>query len=79
MKKYKIKVDKKLINSLKPFWRELQRLEDEFYSQVQSIEAKIAKETNIDGIEFFMSDGYYCGVGNAERTMRLIHDEELNA
>ncbi len=38
MNKYSIKVDKKLIVKLKPFWKEMRTLEGEFYDQIQKIE-----------------------------------------
>ena len=77
MKKYPIKTNKKLFLSLKPFWHELKSLEDRFFDDVQKIEKRMAKASKIEDIEFFMSDGYYCGIGNGSRTMRLIHDNEL--
>ena len=77
-KRYPIKADKKLITKLKPFWRQLQELENEHYSRVQKLEKLMQLATKIDGIEFFMSDGYYCGIGNVNRTMKLIFGEELS-
>lgn len=77
MKKYQIETNKNLINKLKPFWRELQSLENKFYNEMQKIEKRMAITVKINDIEFFMSDGYYCGIGNNTRTMRLIHDNEL--
>jgi len=77
MKKYKIKVDEKMIAALKPFWRELQSAESKFFDDVQKIEKHMARTVKIEDIEFFMNDGYYCGIGNGARTMRLIHDREL--
>lgn len=77
MKKYKIEIDDALISKLKPFWKELQALESEFFDDVQKIEKRMARAVKIKDIEFFMCDNYYCGVGNGERTVRLIHDSEL--
>lgn len=77
-KKYPIKADKKLIAKLKPFWLQLQKLENEHYSRVQKLEKLMQLTTKIEGIEFFMTDGYYCGIGNADRTMKLIQDFELD-
>jgi len=74
----KIKVTKGLIKQLRPFWKKLQDLEDIFLREVAELEAKMAQETGIEGIEFFRGfDGWYAGVGNADRTMKLIHDHEL--
>jgi len=77
-KQYPIKVDKKLIVKLQPFWKKLQQLEDAYDQQVLNLEKEMEQSTKIEGIEFFMSDGYFCGIGNADKTMRLIHDEELD-
>jgi len=77
MKKYPIKVNSALIAKLKPFWKKLQQLEDVFDQQVVNLEKEMEQTTKIEGIEFFMSDGGFCGIGNTDRTMRLIHDEEL--
>lgn len=77
MKKYKIKITKKLLNQLKPFWKDLQLLLDEFYSQLDILEKRMESETKIKGIEFFRCDGDYVGIGNVRRTMPLIHDKRL--
>jgi len=34
-------------------------------------------KTKINGIEFFMNDGEFIGIGNEKRTMELIHDTEI--
>lgn len=73
MKKYTIKPPSKRV--LKKYWEELEVAENNFYEWVGNIEAKMEKETGIKGIEFFkdtMSEGYV-GIGNIERTMKLIH------
>lgn len=78
MKKYKIKKNKQLIRKLKPYWKKLQELVDIHRGLVFTLEKKMEKETGIKGIEFFWSDlGEYVGIGNADRTMPLIHDREL--
>ena len=77
MKNYPIEVDKELIDKLKPFWHDLKVKESEFYRLVSVIEEIMEKRTGIKGIEFFQCDGEYIGIGNAERTMRLIGCEEL--
>ena len=73
-KSYPIKAPSKKV--LKKYWAELEIAENHFYEWVGSIEAKMEKETGIKGIEFFRSPdgGCYCGIGNADRTMRLVQD-----
>ena len=52
-------------------------LQDEFYEELFKLEKLMEKETKIEGIEFFIPDGGIVGIGNAQRTMRLIHAHEL--
>jgi thiamine kinase-like enzyme len=77
MNKYSIKVNKKLIEKLKPYWKELVRIENRYYKEIGKLEDKIGKKINIEDIEFFHIDGEYIGIGNYSKTMRLIHREEL--
>jgi hypothetical protein len=37
----------------------------------------MAKKTSIENIEFFFCDNEIAGIGNVERTPRLIRDIEL--
>jgi len=76
-KKYKIKVTKKLLKQLKPFWQELQKIRDDYNIKVVGLEEEMAKKTGIENIEFFSCDNDVVGIGNIERTLRLIHDTEL--
>jgi len=77
MSKYSIKVNDNLIKQLKPYWEQLQVLGAKFSKQVYKLEQKASKETGIKGIEFFMCDGSYMGIGNVDRSMRLIQRNEL--
>jgi hypothetical protein len=77
MKKYLIKVDKKLLNKFKPYWKDFQGIEADFYKKIGNLERKMSKELKIDNLEIFVSDSEYVGIGNYERTMRLIHRFEL--
>lgn len=76
-KEYKIKVTRKLLKQLKPFWRELQKIRDEYNIKVVGLEKEMAKKTGIENIEFFSCDNDVVGIGNVERTLRLIQDTEL--
>jgi len=72
-KKYKIIPTKEQILIIKAYWEKFYEVENEFYSRIQDLEKDLERETKIKGIEFFACDGEYCGVGNADRTMKLIH------
>ncbi len=61
---------------LKVYWARLQEIEFEFYKEVERLEKIMEKQTGIKGIEFFWSDGY-CGIGTADRKMKLVQAEEL--
>ena len=52
-------------------------IKSEFDSRVSDLEKELEREVNVEGIEFFMCDNEYVGVGNADRTMRLIQTDEL--
>jgi len=55
----------------------LKDIKSEFDSRVSDLEKELEREVNVEGIEFFMCDNEYVGVGNADRTMRLIQTDEL--
>ena len=76
-RKYKIKVTKKLLKQLKPFWRKLQKIQNIYNSKIVELEEEMVKKTGIKNIEFFFCDNDIVGIGNAERTMRLIRDREI--
>jgi len=57
----------------KVYFDKLKQLEDEFYSQVSTLEKQMQKEVKNNEIEFFWVDGNVVGIGNADRTMKLIH------
>jgi len=77
MKKYNIKPTKKQLKIMKLYWEKLQELESEFFGQVGELEEQLSHEINIKDIEFFSCDGAYVGIGNVERTMKLIQREKL--
>jgi len=68
-----IKPTKKQLIIIKQYWKKLQELESKFLMRVRTLEAEMEKDTKIKNIEFFSCDGGYVGVGNADRTMDLIH------
>lgn len=76
-KKYKIKVTKKLLRQLRPFWQEVRKVRDRYDLKLRKLEEEMAKKTGIKNIEFFFCDNEIAGIGNVERTMPLIHDREI--
>lgn len=76
-KEYKINPDKKQIKIMKEYWQQLQEMESEFLGEIGVLEEQLAHNTGIKDIEFFSCDGSYVGIGNAERTMKLIQQDKL--
>jgi len=76
-KTYTLKPTKKQLEVMKKYWRFLQDAEEQFFKFVNVIEQDMQKVTGITDVEFFRCDGDYVGIGNAERTMSLIQQEEL--
>jgi len=70
--KYKIKPTKKQLKVINKYWKDLLAILDTFYGTIFQLEKAMEKETGIKGIEFFMCDNDYRGIGNWQRTMKLI-------
>jgi hypothetical protein len=66
-----------LIEKLKPFWKKMQKAEERFICDLNTIESEISEATGIEDVVFFWSDNEIVGIGNAGRNMELIHDSEL--
>lgn len=77
MKKYTIKPNKKQIQIMKAYWKKFRVLEHEFYRNLFNLENNLEIESGIKGIEFFMCDNEYVGIGNVDRTMKLIQSDKL--
>jgi hypothetical protein len=77
MNEYKIKPTKEQIEIMKEYWEKLQEIESKFSQQVYELEQKLEHEVGIKGIEFFSCDGSYVGIGNVDRTMKLIQQDKL--
>lgn len=73
----KFKLTKKQRKQLIPFIKKADIIEGIFYRAIDSLERLMEAETGIKGIEFFMCDGGIVGIGNADRTMGLIHMEDI--
>ena len=52
-KTHKIKVTKKLLKQLKPFWQEFRKIQDRYDIAIAKLEAEMMKKTGIEDIEFF--------------------------
>jgi len=76
-KKYSIKPTEKQLNLMKLYWAMLQTELSLFYSRVGKLERDMSDATLIDGLEFFQVDNDFVGVGNYDRTLKLIQREEL--
>lgn len=76
-KTHTLKPTKKQLEILKQYWFYLSKITEEYYMDVEDLEKKMSEKTGIENIEFFSCDGDYCGIGNQSRTMKLIHQEEL--
>jgi hypothetical protein len=72
-----IKKTKKLIKTLKPFWKQMEKARTDYFNILKCIETMMEKKTNIKGIEFFWCDDGIVGIGNINRTLELVHDNEL--
>ena len=73
MKKYFIKPNKEQLKIIKAYWKKFEEIESEFYSKLNELESELSRETQIKNLEFFSCDGEFVGIGNVERTMKLIH------
>jgi len=73
-KEYSVKPPSRKV--LKKYWVIMEAIQDRMYAEIMELEQKMEKETGIKGIEFFRSpdDGCYCGIGNVDRTMKLVQD-----
>jgi hypothetical protein len=72
-----LKPTKKQLEVMKLFWAMLQQEEIRFSARVFEMEKAMSKNVGIHNLIFFLSDDGYCGIGNESRTMKLIHQEEL--
>ena len=73
MAKSRLKTLKLKPAKLKKYWVALEKAESDFLAQTNFIEAQMQKELKIDDLEFFWCDNSIVGIGNARRTMKLIH------
>lgn len=76
-KKYSIRPTKKQLEVFKLYWAMLQSELTLFYAKVGELENEMSVISEIDGLNFFQVDNDFVGIGNYERTMKLIQKEEL--
>jgi len=76
-KKYSVKPTEKQLNIMKLYWSMLQTELSLFYGKVGQLERDMSDATMIDSLEFFQVDNDFVGVGNYDRTLKLIQREEL--
>jgi hypothetical protein len=72
-----VKPTKKQLEVMKLFWGMLQQEQNLFYTKVGELEKNMSERVGIEGLEFFQCDNDFVGIGNYERTMKLIQREDL--
>ena len=73
----KIKPSKRQMKILKKYHKLYQKVAGVYWKSVHALETEMSEETGIDELVFFKVDGDYVGIGNIERTLKLIHFEDL--
>lgn len=58
-------------NKFSKYFEKLDELEEEFYVNVTLLETEMKEHIGSD-IEFFWSEGHIVGIGNEDRTMKLV-------
>ncbi len=88
-KKYTVIPTKKQLAVMKEGWKRFQEIQNTYHRLIFHLEAKLSKETGIKDLEFFridkcpwcrkeiFEDGVFCGIGNVDRTLKLLQREEL--
>jgi hypothetical protein len=76
--KYPIKPTEKQLKIMKLYWAMLQTELSLFYGKVGQLERDMYKDTKIQGLEFFQCDNEFVGIGDYDRTMRLLQRTELD-
>ncbi len=75
--KCKINPTENQIKIMKEYWQRFQSVQDFYYRSINELEKEMSKKTSIEELEFFFCDGERVGIGNASRTMKLIHQQKL--
>jgi hypothetical protein len=77
MKTKTLKPTNKQLKIMREYWSILQNAIDIFYGTVGKLEREMSKEVGIKDMEFFQSDNEFVGIGNYDRTLKLIQRNEL--
>jgi hypothetical protein len=59
------------------FWPAVELLEEKYWEEINKLEKGLEELTGIKDIIIFHSDGEIVGIGNMEKTIRLIHRHEI--
>jgi len=65
------------IDRLKPYWKQKEQCTDKYFASLCKIETSMSKELGIKGMEFVWCDNYICGIGDEDRTIKLVPDHQL--
>lgn len=76
-KTHTLKPTKKQLEIMKLYWAMLQQEEVHFQARVFEMERSLSNATGLEDLIFFKCAGEFCGIGNESRTMKLIHNIEL--
>ena len=68
---------RELIKKLKPYWKEIEEAQGKFWIEIDNIEKKMQKKLGIEDLEIFCVDGEPVGIGNYDRTMKLIFEHDI--
>lgn len=60
--------------NLDKYFKELEVIEEKFFDSLSKLEKRMSKEFNRkEGLMFFWCDNEIVGIGNEDRTIKLIH------
>jgi len=77
MKPKKRKLNKKQMYWVRHYWNNLQKIQEDYWSKVNIVEACMAEDTGIPDIEFIWVNNAIIGVGNVSKTIELIQTDEM--
>jgi hypothetical protein len=72
-----MKVTPKLIKQLHLYWPKIELVQDRYWAEINKMEKELEELTGIKNIDIYHADNSIVGIGNAERTIRLIHKHEI--
>lgn len=75
--KYTVKPTKKQLAIIKEYHNKVEELINDFTVNIAVIESRMSEAVGIKDMEIFFCDGEYAGIGNVDRTMKLILANKL--